>query len=848
MSHTELLTRGACCPTCGSSKHAACPPCDTQTPLRNNYFFGKLMDVPDFDVEQSYVVEKFRRHHARLHGTGVVCGLDVLQHPNPACQNRYVLVNPGEALDCCGNEILVIDQETVDLLAFDAVKALAKTPDNKDHVLQLCIRYKECPTEEVPVLYDECGCDDTRCAPNRILETYAFDVLVDPTLPAPVIPNAPSLAWQSTIALSGAQAVIAHTASLRLYAAADQSPSGGLIQQYQLATVAPIAPRTFATAVMAMAISADGKTLYAAVAGATAADPAELHTLDTTTTAAFSTGATSPVDIPSSAGASKISLIVLDDGSVASLTVDSGSANTAIQIWNPAPGNAATIAAALLSPSIGSDGRLYAAAKSANIHHFDPAAASLDPQTIAVGSADVVDFAIGQSTGPDVLVWIEATSKLIRQAKLDGADVKGVALSDTPVAMILSAGSGTAFVMTQGATNASVQSVDLHRLLTSTTDLIGPAIEIGPNGRALALGDKLFASYADGIAVLGIEAMDCGVSLEPHACPACETADCIVLATIVNYRPGYKLLDVSQPASDPAADSTALIARIDNLLGRVVVPSVADLAAAIKCLLNRVGGTGGTGPQGQPGAPGKGIDAVNATFVECTQPGSATLTGTTLNLVIPRGCDGADGNPGESTELDWYLPHICDFSWEHDGKLLYDRVKSDGGLIVTFDTPVMAADLNWHSIEVQAQRGDEQLSNVVMCWCDLNLTGERAITPGHTEELCDSRTYKDGPDADGHITAVRIDIRSAIGRLAPNLQDLPIRVLLNGDFIRGIHHKSGEWRALDADHLPKVDPPAPPDPPQPGVTPQWMQPGDKRYSGDGIEGGTFMSWVTLVRG
>src|SRR5690348_16682550 len=130
---TETITRGARCRSCGSPHHAACPPCDAQTPLRNNYFFGKLMDVPDFDVEQFYVVDKFRRHHSRLHGTGVVCGLEVVHHPTPGCRDRYVVVKPGSALDCCGNEILVIDQETVDLQAFAAVKALATNPDNQDH-------------------------------------------------------------------------------------------------------------------------------------------------------------------------------------------------------------------------------------------------------------------------------------------------------------------------------------------------------------------------------------------------------------------------------------------------------------------------------------------------------------------------------------------------------------------------------------------------------------------------------------------------------------------------------------------------------------------------------------------
>src|SRR6185436_5898199 len=112
MGHSDLAKAH-----CGA--HAeACPPCETHTPLRNNYFFGKLMEVIDFDVEQLYVVEKWKRHHARLHGTGVVCGLEVKAHGTPGCRDRYLVVQPGTALDCCGNEILVIDPETIDITAF----------------------------------------------------------------------------------------------------------------------------------------------------------------------------------------------------------------------------------------------------------------------------------------------------------------------------------------------------------------------------------------------------------------------------------------------------------------------------------------------------------------------------------------------------------------------------------------------------------------------------------------------------------------------------------------------------------------------------------------------------------
>src|SRR5262249_51255798 len=103
--------------------------------------------------------------------------------------DRYVVLAPGSAVDCCGDDILVAAEDTIDLQAFPAVKALFDHPDKDDHVLQISICYRECPTEDIPVLYDDCGCDDSQCAPNRILESYVIDVPADPvTPPAPVTP------------------------------------------------------------------------------------------------------------------------------------------------------------------------------------------------------------------------------------------------------------------------------------------------------------------------------------------------------------------------------------------------------------------------------------------------------------------------------------------------------------------------------------------------------------------------------------------------------------------------------------------------------------------------------------
>jgi hypothetical protein len=161
-----------------------CADCEPQAYTRNHYFTGKLLVERDFTDEQWYFREKIRLHHQRLHGTGVVCGLKIVQHPNPACRDRMVILEPGSAIDCCGHDILVVSPETLVLDEFPAIKALKSDPeDTSEHRLEFCIIYRECPTEDIPVLYDECGCDDTQCAPNRILESFGIEAYVDRPLP-----------------------------------------------------------------------------------------------------------------------------------------------------------------------------------------------------------------------------------------------------------------------------------------------------------------------------------------------------------------------------------------------------------------------------------------------------------------------------------------------------------------------------------------------------------------------------------------------------------------------------------------------------------------------------------------
>ena len=89
-----------------------CDDCEPRHPVRNHYFTGKLLVERDFTDEQAYIRQKLRLHHQRLHGAGIVCGLDLVQHPNPACRDRLMVLDFGKVL-AEGDPEKVLESEEV---------------------------------------------------------------------------------------------------------------------------------------------------------------------------------------------------------------------------------------------------------------------------------------------------------------------------------------------------------------------------------------------------------------------------------------------------------------------------------------------------------------------------------------------------------------------------------------------------------------------------------------------------------------------------------------------------------------------------------------------------------------
>lgn len=244
----------------------SCDDCCARPLTRNHYFTGKLLVERDFTDEQFYFREKIRLHHQRLHGTGVVCGLDIRQYPNAACQNQLVILEPGSAIDCCGHDILVAEKDTYDFTKASEVAALIKNGDTLTHSLDFMLSWRECPTEEIPVLYDECGCDDTQCAPNRILESFALEVLVDRPAPKPPVVT-PKFTWNNSISIAHASAVALDENNKRIFVGAGNASAATL---YQVTTDHMVIEASYVLGQggLALAISPDGETVYVGAAPA----------------------------------------------------------------------------------------------------------------------------------------------------------------------------------------------------------------------------------------------------------------------------------------------------------------------------------------------------------------------------------------------------------------------------------------------------------------------------------------------------------------------------------------------------------------------------------------------------
>jgi hypothetical protein len=139
---------------------------------RNHFFYGKLMDADQFEKDQSYFNHKRSLLNRFVLGSGVVCGLNVVQDSGGESMLR---IDPGLAIDGSGHEIVVSAPFVVDTRQLTNEHGEPEGTPIGSGTVEVRLAYAETKTDPVPVLVADCGASGN-CAASTIRE--GFRILV----------------------------------------------------------------------------------------------------------------------------------------------------------------------------------------------------------------------------------------------------------------------------------------------------------------------------------------------------------------------------------------------------------------------------------------------------------------------------------------------------------------------------------------------------------------------------------------------------------------------------------------------------------------------------------------------
>ncbi len=136
---------------------------------RNRYFYGKLMTVRDFELEQGYFNGKRYLLNRLIHGKGLLCGFSDLElFPGGSDEVNIWFRDGGVALDPLGREIIVPVDMKKKVLTEDG--SPLKRLELKG-TIYLYLRYSPSDSELVRAASNPLSCEEITCS-NRILEDF----------------------------------------------------------------------------------------------------------------------------------------------------------------------------------------------------------------------------------------------------------------------------------------------------------------------------------------------------------------------------------------------------------------------------------------------------------------------------------------------------------------------------------------------------------------------------------------------------------------------------------------------------------------------------------------------------
>jgi hypothetical protein len=857
-----------------------CIQCGPQTFRRNTYFNGKLMTERDFADEQSYLVGKDWLHNSLLHGQGTVCGLKVIPHRNPECQDKYVILEPGVALDCCGREIILTREELVTLIAPPPVDG--GTPESQDLFIAVC--YMEKLEEKIPVILPDCDCADNNQAYNRIREGYRIHQFFRPAGErSPVLPPLRArLDWLHTITLlrQSPRALAVDEKAGHLYVAAQTTIPGEVTPEAQLYAFGTTT-HDLLTSVNAgrnptdMALSRLGDLIFLATEIAENSNatpgPAIAVYLRDEISEKFEPKKVLPLPgvarlVVSPLTGALFALLVGHDTTAATLLMWT---EQALADW--VSGAAPNLTAATLDLgnaiaehhgtsmfTITADGKfaLMADAGGQKVRVIDVAAfAEVTPANqVAAGQP----LAVVPSLDSQYLtvLWAgqnaNAGNALLTRYRIDtsgGAfalapEGRGAIWPATPLDFAMALDEQWAYVLETDENRTAVQTIEILQVAspgTTPVDARGSRELISGAGRfqrLSVLGHRLYAAADDEtdrqperglIAILDVKEAACSDRFTGaiEGCPACSSGDSgsaeedhyVVIAHIPAYRPGGRV--VNQDQAGPNDNF------IDNLTHRAMVPSTTTIVDTVRCMLEQglaqaEGVPGPRGPAGLPGPQGERGDKGD--------PGKDGLPGA-------KGDKGDKGNPGPLNDPD--LTHIIGTSWRHDQvfkindwlALIEDPAidkpdpRTTGlGLVIEFDRVVQMNTI----FSVPFPPNTLTRSEVFQLFVRLNISGNLLEGLVFNERIQPVEVLK--KNAENIITQIRplvgADKAKAVRLVYPKDTIIGparslgafLRIVLRADFVLDENDK-----AVDGNNLGGRVPTKP--------------------SGDGRQGSTFESWV-----
>ncbi|MEH2316516.1 YncE family protein [Nostoc sp.] len=812
--------------------HEPCLDCELPTQERLNYFTGQFLTERDLRADQAYHIGKHRQHNRYLHGHGSVCGLKVTQHPNPACRDRFIVLEAGLALDCCGREIVVHQPVYFDLVAALAPQKADPTITGKHLLLSLC--YSECKTEFVPTLYAECGCTDTGSEANRIYEGFEMEAKLvdDDKLPKPQVvdPSGVRLEWTTTLTTDKAFRVAIDSQQTRIYVLNAADPNQIMVydtEHYCLLKSIPFI--TIDGRIIDLAVSCDGHFLYilryVETAPASGTTPGSgnyflriLQVKDSTTNDDLNSvrqieSVDASKDIPLSPGSQTTSPQLAvgskdTSGKVVTLDVNAILPNKKIIIWtdrintdgaNPAGALGDAAYPKYYEGDTGSDPRAIAISPDGSwlfIAETNSIQAS-KIETLSGGSPVTHTIAISNSENPLLIavsgdsLWlyvitnakkvyifrIQETPTLFPAVNSTGVDLG----TDTPITLQLSPTGKWGYVLLQGASNATkgwVKVINRDKL-DDPGQAVSEAIAVTATPRDLVLapdGQRLYAAgegadkACGGVSVLNVSEDQCQDLFwrSLEHCPEC-VETCIPLAVVKDY----------------ATDAVVTDARINNRI-RPLVPSTETLQQLILCALSSTG---------KPAPPIAGGD---------------------------KGDQGDRGTDGAGLEPD--ITQIVALSWTHRKEGAFILIKEQPAIVIGFSRPVNVGDIDAeHIFQILIPHNDAVANELgLVCRCPV----QGKIVPVEPPE---QETQWNQP----LITQARA-VNGPLARGAaflPANPDLLIKFLdlwvcLRGDFV--VDEKK---RAVDAEFVR-------------GELPTGNRPAGSKV---GIQGGLFESWFTFRR-